>query len=130
MPAELLVLALAALLQAAQLMLAAALRDRQTGTAYNLGPRDAPAPPLTGAAGRADRALKNHYEGLPLFAIAVLVLVLADKTTGLTAALAWVYLGARLLYVPAYLLGLSPWRSVIWFAGFLSTLALLVMAIL
>lgn len=130
MTTELLVLTLAALLQAAQLMLAAALRDRQTGTAYNIGPRDAPPPPLTGAAGRADRALRNHYEGLPLFAIAILVLVLADKTTGLTAALAWVYLGARLLYVPAYLFGLSPWRSVIWFAGFLSTLALLVMALL
>ncbi len=129
MATELLVLTLAALLQAVQLMIAASLKNGQLGPNFNMSPRDEASPPLTGTAGRADRALKNHYESLPLFAVAVLVLVLADKTSGLSAGLAWVYLAARTLYVPAYLLGWSPWRSLIWFAAFLSTLALLIMAL-
>ena len=31
--------------------------------------------------------------------------------------------------VPAYALGLRPWRSVIWFVGFLATLTLLIAAL-
>lgn len=129
MTQELTVLILVALLQAAQLMLAATLSNRQLGPDFNAGPRDAPRPALTGAAGRADRALKNHYESLPLFIAAILVLALADKTSALISAAAWAYLGARILYVPAYLFGWTPWRSVIWGVGFLATLTLLVSAL-
>lgn len=129
MTPELTILALAGLLQFAQMALYSVLANRQVPFGAALGPRDKPIT-LTGRAGRAQRAMNNHFEGLILFAVAVVVLHLADKGTGLTAACAWVYLGARLLYVPAYLLGLAPWRSLIWSLGWLATLVMLLMAFL
>ena len=43
-----------------------------------------------------------------LFTLAVVVVTLSDKASALTAACAWVYLAARVLYVPAYAFGLAP----------------------
>lgn len=128
MTPELTALALAGLLQVAQLMLYSALANRQVDADYALGPRDAPRP-LTGLAGRAQRAMNNHFEGLILFGIASLVLAVADKGTGLTATCGWIYLASRILYVPAYLFGLSPWRSIVWFAGFGATTVMLLSAL-
>jgi len=129
MTPELTVLALAALLQYAQYALFSVLANLQVGPRAALGPRDTPIT-LTGRAGRAQRAMNNHFEALILFTIAVLVTHLADRSTGLTATLAWIYLGARLLYIPAYMFGLSPWRSLIWFVGWLATLGLLFLAVI
>ena len=129
MTPELTVLALAALLQYAQYALFSVLANLQVGPRAALGPRDTPIM-LTGRAGRAQRAMNNHFEALILFTIAVLVTHLADRSTGLTATLAWIYLGARLLYIPAYMFGLSPWRSLIWFVGWLATLGLLILAVI
>jgi len=42
---------------------------------------------------------------------------------------AFTYLGARILYVPAYVLGLAPWRSLIWFVGLAATVAMLLSAL-
>jgi uncharacterized MAPEG superfamily protein len=136
MTTELTVLTLAALLQCAQFAVMSVLVNMELGTAKTMSPRD-PArmgKPLmdqvTPRTGRLIRALNNHFEGLILFTIAVLVTYLGDRSTGLSAALCWTYLGARMLYVPAYYYGLSPWRSVIWFVGWLATLGLLVLALL
>lgn len=126
---EVKVLVLAALLQVVQLGIGAITMTRQHGRDYNASPRDANLP-LTGLAGRADRALKNHYESLPLFAIAVLAITLLDKSTGLSATLAWIYLAARVAYVPAYLMGLSPWRSLVWIISFAATVMLLLHALI
>ena len=60
-----------------------------------------------------------------LFTIAVVVVTLSDQSTPFTAACAWVYLTARVLYVPAYAYGLVPWRSLIWLVGWLATLAMI-----
>ncbi|MFN3954781.1 MAG: MAPEG family protein [Pararhodobacter sp.] len=128
MSPELTVLTLAALLQCAQFLAYSVAANLQVGPRYAMGPRDTPRQ-LTGAAGRLQRALNNHFEGLILFTIAVAVVTLAGKASVFTAGCAWAYLGARMLYVPAYLLGWSPGRSVIWFAGWLATLAMLVAAL-
>ena len=45
-----------------------------------------------------------------------------------TALCAWAFLLARVAYVPAYLFGLVPGRSLIWAAGFLASVLLLVAA--
>ncbi|HKL69147.1 MAPEG family protein [Salibaculum sp.] len=129
MTPELLTLTLAVLLQAVQFTLYSGLAQKQVGTDYAASPRDEPRQ-LTGTAGRAQRALNNHFESLALFTPAVLVITLADKSGGFTAASAWVYLAARVLYVPAYLLGWTPWRSLIWALGFLATMALLLAALI
>lgn len=128
MTPELTVLALAALLQALQYGIYSAMAQAQVGSDYAAGPRDVPLQ-LTGIAGRAQRAMNNHFEGLILFTIAVVVVVLSDQSSGLTQAAAWAYLGARVLYLPAYLYGWTPWRSAIWFVGFLATFAMLIAAL-
>ena len=80
--------------------------------------------------GRLFRAFNNHFEALILFTIAVVVITLGDKGTGLSAICAWTYLAARILYIPAYYFGWSPWRSLIWFVGFLSTMLMIVSALI
>lgn len=136
MTAELTVLALAGLLQGLQFVLMAIPANLELGAGKTAGPRD-PArlgKPLieqvTPRTGRLMRALNNHFEGLILFTLAVVVVTLGDKTSGLTAAFAWTYLVARVLYIPAYYFGLTPWRSLIWIVGFGSTMAMLLLAFL
>jgi uncharacterized MAPEG superfamily protein len=80
--------------------------------------------------GRLQRALNNHFEALILFTPAVVVVTLGDQSSPVTQYAAWAYLGARILYVPAYALGWRPWRSAIWSVGFFATLTMLVAALL
>ena len=128
MTAELTVLALAGLLQAVQYAAFSITANLQVGPRVAMGPRDDP-PRLTGSAGRLQRALNNHFEGLIMFTLAVVVVTLGGQASGVTAACAWIYLGARMLYVPAYVLGWVPWRSVIWAVGFAATLAMILAAL-
>ena len=128
MTPELTALTLAALLQTLQFAAYSITANLQVGPKTALGPRDIPVQ-LTGTAGRLQRAMNNHFEGLILFTIACLVIILSDQSTALTRVCAWTYLAARVLYVPAYALGLTPWRSVIWFVGFLATLLMLLTAL-
>jgi uncharacterized MAPEG superfamily protein len=131
MTPELTALALSGLVQAAQFILFAVPANMELGTRYTAGPRDRPPErPLSTLAGRLQRALNNHFEGLILFTLAVVVVTLGQQSSGLTQACAWLYLGARILYVPAYALGWQPWRSVIWGLGFFATLTMIVAALI
>ena len=129
MTPELTALTLAALLQCLQFALYSVLAQKQVGSKYAASPRDEPRQ-LTGIAGRAQRALNNHFEGLILFGIAVMAVTYSDRGSAETALAAALYLGARVLYLPAYLFGWTPWRSLIWVAGFLATVFLLVWSLL
>ena len=131
MTPELTALALAGLLQAAQFILFAVPANIQLGTRYTSGPRDtAPPRPMSTLTGRLQRAMNNHFEGLILFTAAVLVVTLGQQSTPVTQYAAWTYLAARVLYIPAYAAGVSPWRSVIWGIGFGATLTMLVAALI
>ena len=131
MPPELTTLALAGLLQVAQYALFAARANLELGTGYTSGPRDhPPARAMSVRTGRMQRAMTNHFEALILFTLAVVVVTLADQSTPLTRTAAWVYLSARVLYVPAYIQGWRPWRSAIWGVGFCATVSLLVAALI
>ena len=131
MTPELQVLAYAGLLQGVQYVLMSVSANLDLGPGKTMSARGVhrlgrPLAELLGVrAGRLYRAFTNHFEGLILFTLAVVVVTLSDRATGFSAACAWVYLGARILYVPAYFFGLSPWRSIIWFVGFLATMAML-----
>ena len=135
MTPELTVLALAALLQGVQFALMAIPANIELGVGKTLSPRDASrmgkpmVEQVSDKTGRLFRAMNNHFEALILFTIAVTVITLGDKGTGLSAVLAWTYLGARILYIPAYYFGWTPWRSLIWFVGFLSTMLMIVSAL-
>lgn len=122
-------LGLAALLQAVQLGLAGASMNRDVGAGWNAGPRD-DRPQLSVLTGRLRRAVANHFEGLALFTVAVVLVALSGASSAMTATCAWLYLAARVLYVPAYALGWTPWRSLIWGVGFVATLTMILAALL
>jgi len=125
MTVELTVLAYAAILQFIQFGLMAVPVNLQLGVRYTAGTRDEERRP-TGTAGRLMRALNNHFEGLILFTIAVVVVTLGDASSPVTERAAWTYLVARVLFVPAYMSGVFLLRSVIWSIGFLATLVMLI----
>ena len=128
MPVELKVLGYAALLQMVQFIVMAIPVNVQLGVAYTGGNRDEQKQ-VTGVAGRLKRALDNHFEGLILFTIAVLVVTLGDASSQVTEYCAWAYLWARVLYVPAYASGVFLVRSLIWSVGFVATAVMLIAAL-
>lgn len=131
MTPELTTLALAALLQAAQFISFATLANRDLTPGYTSSPRDRPpSRQMTVLTARLQRAMNNHFEALILFTLAVVVVTLGDKGNGFTANCAWAYLIARILYVPAYYFGLSPWRSLIWFVGLTATVLMILSSLI
>lgn len=135
MTPELTVLTLAALLQVAQFLFVSVAANLELGVGKTASPRDRSRlggsleELLSDKPARLVRALNNHFEGLILFGIACFVVTLSDQSSALTSVCAWAYLGARLLYVPAYYFGWSPWRSYIWMIGFAAT-TLMLLAVL
>ena len=131
MTPELTALTLAGLLQMVQFILFAVPANLELGTRYTSGPRDrAPERPLSTLTGRLQRAMNNHFEGLILFTLAVVVVTLSGTSSPLTATLAYAYLAARILYIPAYAFGWRPWRSAIWAVGWFATLGLMLAALI
>ncbi|MGI3187321.1 MAPEG family protein [Nioella aestuarii] len=136
MTPELTVLALAALWQVVQITLMAIPANLELGVAKTLSPRDPDhlQKPLmdqvSPRTGRLHRAMTNHFEGLILFTIAVVVVTLGETSTPLTTTCAWIYLAARILYVPAYAFGWVPWRSVLWSVGLGATVIMLAAALI
>ena len=131
MTPELTVLALAGLLQAAQLTLFATPANRELGAHFTTSPRDAKPPrPMSQTTARLQRALNNHFEGLILFTLAVVVVTLGNQSTPVTQTAAYTSLAARILYVPAYALGWKPWRSAIWAVGFIATLTMIIASLI
>ncbi|MEL6586382.1 MAG: MAPEG family protein [Pseudomonadota bacterium] len=127
MTPELTVLALAIVLQALQFVAYSIRANLDVGPGYAMSARDRdPSRPLSDMGGRLQRALANHFEALILFTASVVLVTLSDQSTQLTALCAWVYLGARIVYVPAYAFGWRPWRSVIWMVGFLATVTMVI----
>ena len=128
MSPELTVLALAALLALIQVALPVFPALGQLGLPYLAGPRDE-GKTLTGIGARLQRAADNMMETLPLFAIAVLVVHVAGISNGATVTAAWVFLIARIAYVPIYALGI-PWlRTAVWAVAIVAILTILLQAI-
>src|SRR5258708_21337500 len=113
MTTELWLLVAAVLLGFVQIVLQAQSMNMQRGYRWNAGPRDDVLPPLTGAAGRLNRALRNFLETFPLFASAVLIASTANIHNGLTLWGAWLYVLARVVYVPLYAFGVRYVRSLV-----------------
>ncbi len=127
MTPELTALALAALLQVVQFVLFATFANRELGPGYTMSARDRePSRDMSDRTRRLQRAFQNHFEGLLLFAIAVILVTLSEQGTAFTAICAWAYLVARILYVPAYAFGWRPWRSLIWMVGFTATVLMVI----
>jgi len=71
-------------------------------------------PPLTGFAGRAQRAHQNMLESLPLFIALVLVAHIAGRANGATVTGCELFFWGRLFHWILYVIGV-PWlRTVAW----------------
>jgi len=79
-----------------QMLVAASAATLQVGLPKLAGNRDN-MPPLTGWAGRAERAHLNMLESLVLFAALVLVALVAGRTNSMTALGAQLFFWARLV---------------------------------
>lgn len=125
MTIELKMLAWSIVLGLAYVLIAAGLATQQRGITWNAGNREGDAEPLTGVAGRADRASRNFLETFPFFAAAVLAVVLTHRNTDHTAMGAQIYFWARVVYWPIYAAGIPYLRTAVWivaFWGFLQVL--------
>ena len=131
MTPELTTLAIAALLLAAQFVPFSILANRDLTPGYTSSPRDRPpSRQMSTLTARLQRALNNHFESLILFTIAVVVVTLGNQSTTTTQYAAYIYLAARILYVPAYALGWRPWRSAIWMVGFTATCTMIIASLI
>lgn len=120
----------AALLGLVHIFAPAFARTRQYGAAWNAGARDAPQADPTPLAGRLARAQANFFETFPLFAVAVFVIYLGDLESDTTLLAAWVWLAARIAYLPLYAAGIPYVRSVAWLTALAALVTLLVQPLL
>lgn len=125
MPTELVVLALGAVLLLVHVLLAGHYRTRQYGSQWNMGARDETMPPLDPVPARLLRAQANYLETFPIVIVALMGVVLADRTSELTAWAAIIWLGARLIYLPLYWAGVPKVRTLVWAIGMLAILTVL-----
>lgn len=129
MEAEILVLALAAVLLVAHIQLAIRFKTKQYGIGWNMGARDGEMPPPDPVVGRLERARDNYLETLPIAIIALFGVVLAGKASELTAICAWVWLAGRAIYLPLYWSGVKGWRSLAWAIAMVAILVVLAILI-
>lgn len=114
MTTELTLLAWTLVLALVQILLPSTLRTQETGAQYNVGARDGAAPPPRPVTARLQRAQANLFETLPLFAAAVLIAHVAGVQGALTLWGCWLYLAARIVYVPLYAAGIPMLRTLVW----------------
>jgi uncharacterized MAPEG superfamily protein len=125
-PTEIVMLGLGAALLLVQMFLQSISSTAEMGTSYKAGSRDE-AKALQGVfAGRADRAFRNLLETFPVFAALALALVVTGRNGGLGALGAEVWIVARILYVPLYLIQIPLARSLVWFVSIFALVAMLV----
>jgi uncharacterized MAPEG superfamily protein len=122
---ELTILILSVMLGVFQIVIAITAATLQRGLNWNTGDRSGPVPPLTGVAGRLDRALQNFKETFPLFAVALLAVVISGRDSDLSRYGAAAYLTARVIYIPLYALGIPYLRSLAWLMSMVGILMVL-----
>ena len=117
MKPEMMLLVWAVALAVVQMLIAVTGATLQVGLPALAGNREN-LPPITGWAGRAQRAHRNMLENLVLFAALVLVAVAAGKDNATTLLGAQIFFWARVAYAALYLAGV-PWlRTGAWFVSF------------
>lgn len=129
MTTELILLAWTLVLALVQIMLTANLRTAETGIQYNASARDGEAPPPRPVTARLQRAQANLFETLPLFIGAVLIAHVSGSEGDLTLWGCWMYLVARIVYIPLYAAGIPYVRSLVWLVS-LAGLVMVLVAVL
>lgn len=114
MAVELRIAALGAVLLLVHIFAAVHLKTKQYGRAWNVGARDEALPPLNPVGGRLARAQANFLETYPIAVVALLGVVIAGRTSAMTAMGGWIWLAARTIYLPLYGFGVTGWRTLVF----------------
>lgn len=114
MAVELKILALGALLLVVHIFTATRFKTAQYGRKWNVGARDELLSPPTPVTGRTIRAQANFEETFPIAIVALLGVVVANRTSELTALGGWIWLGARIAYLPLYAAGIPVIRTIVF----------------
>jgi uncharacterized MAPEG superfamily protein len=114
MPIELKILALGALLLFIHIFIATRFKTAQYGRKWNVSARDEELPEPNRVSGRLIRAQANFEETFPIAIVALLGVVLAGKTSQWTELGGWIWLGARVVYLPLYWAGVPVIRTIVW----------------
>jgi uncharacterized MAPEG superfamily protein len=117
MPVELKIAALGALLLFVHVFVATRFKTAQYGRKWNVGARDEALPEPNPMTGRTMRAQANFQETFPIAIVALLGVVIAERTSQWTALGGWIWLGARVAYLPLYAAGVPGVRTVVWTIG-------------
>ena len=114
MPVEIKIAAYGALLLFVHIFIATRYKTAQYGRAWNVGARDEELPPANVMTGRTARAQANYAETFPIAVVALLGVVIADRTSEYTAIGGWIWLGARVAYLPLYMSGIRVVRTLVY----------------
>ena len=114
MQVELKIAALGALLLFVHVCVATRFKTAQYGRKWNVGARDEALPPASPVTGRTMRAQANFQETFPIAIVALLGVVIAGRTSAWTALGGWIWLGARVAYLPLYAMGVPVARTVVY----------------
>ena len=114
MAVEILILALGGVWLLVHIFAADGAATRQYGSRWNVSARDEDVPPLNKVAARLVRAQENYKETLPLAIIALFGVVLGGQTSDSTALGGWIWLGARIVYLPLYAFGVPVVRTLVY----------------
>ena len=114
MTIELVLLAASVVLGIVHIIIVSHLQSWQRGYRWTASSREHSVAPLTGVAGRAERALRNYLETFPLFAAAILVVTVTNTHNWLTVWGAHFYFWGRIVYAILYMVDLPLARSLVW----------------
>ena len=89
-------------------------KTAQYGRAWTVGARDEQLPPADVMTGRTARAQANYAETFPIAIVALLGVVIAERTNQYTAIGGWIWLGARIAYLPLYMSGVKVVRTLVY----------------
>jgi len=129
MPVEIIYLIWSAGLGLVYLMVQAGLYRRQIGIAEANTTRDhEPEPDLM--TGRGNRALRNFLESYAIFVALAVGVTLANTLDWMTEWGCALYFWARVVYLPLYVFGISPARSIVWTISFVGLVLLFVGAVI
>jgi uncharacterized MAPEG superfamily protein len=111
---ELTCLELSVVLWLVHILVQAAVGNAQLPSRYLLGPRDEPANAPGALYGRSCRALGNYLENFTPFVAVALALIATQRTGGVGAIGATVWILARIVYLPIYVSGIIYIRTLVW----------------
>ena len=125
MTTELSVLAWGCVLALVHIFAAAQVKTKQYGTSWNMGARDEELPPPNALVGRLTRAQANFFETFPLVIAAMLIVQAAGLNSKWTAIGELLWLGARVIYLPLYAMGVPVVRTLVFMVSLVGLLMVL-----